>query len=537
MAGEASPPPRPKFLAFLFSLQQARIQAFATNSRTSAYNRDMSNNSLTGAIPDFLAELPSLKLLVTLNCGGSKSLGGSLMFSCRILTDNKLTGTIPSHLCEKNQSAALSVSIEGNPGTRCSQTTRKMKIFIFVPIIASVSILLVLLVTSIIVWRIRRKPSASDGLPRMQQKEELKLNNMAKATHSIFTFTEIKEITNNFEKAVGKGGFGTVYLGYLNDGTQVAVKVLSPLSSQGPKEFQAEALLLTRVHHKNLVSLLGYCNDEHNLALVYEYMDQGTLRDHLSGNNDSLYVLGWEQRVKIALQAAQGSSFAEHRDISSLSLNLSIESLTDLIFDEIKTTGLDYLHNGCRPLIIHRDVKSNNILLKHDFIAKLADFGLSRAFNDETQTPISTAVAGTLGYLDPEYCQSHRLNEKSDVYSFGIVLLEIITGRPVFSSCPERIHIIQWVESKLENGGTSNIVDTKLCGDYDINSAREMLEIAMACTSASSMERLTMSRVVIKLKECSEMDVTGGMDDSGVPSGELPFIRDSYISSLEMKNG
>ncbi|MQM12305.1 hypothetical protein Taro_045223 [Colocasia esculenta] len=168
---------------------------------------------------------------------------------------------------------------------------------------------------------------------------------------------------------IGKGRFGTVYLGFFNDRTQVAVKLLSQLSSQGSKEFQAEAVLLTWVHHKNLVSLLGYCHDERNLALIYEYMGQGSLQDHLSGKIDSLGVLSWEQRVKIAFQAAQ---------------------------------GLDYLHNVCRPPIIHRDVKSSNILLDHDFIAKLTDFGLSRVFNDEKKTETSTAVVGTAGYLDPE---------------------------------------------------------------------------------------------------------------------------------------
>ncbi|MQM03796.1 hypothetical protein Taro_036596 [Colocasia esculenta] len=501
---EASSPPRVIHLNLSSSGLSGGIPASLANL-TALTILDMSNNSLIGAIPDFLAELPSLKLL--------------------ILTGNKLTGTIPSRLCEKNQTAALSINIEGNPADRCSQTTKKKKTFILVAIIASASIgLLILLVISIIAWRIRRRrkfsTTVSDGLPRMQQKEELELNT-AKATHSIFTFTEIKEITNNFEKPIGRGGFGTVYLGYVNDGTdQVAVKVLSPLSSQGHKEFHAEALLLTRVHHKNLVSLLGYCH-EHNLALVYEYMDQGTLQDHLSGNTGNLYVLGWEQRVKIALQAAQGLSFAEQRENSSLSLNFSIESFTDLIFDELKTTGLDYLHNGCRPPIIHRDVKSSNILLNHDFIAKLADFGLSRAFHGDTQAPMSTIVAGTPGYLDPEYYQTYRLNEKSDVYSFGIVLLEIVTGRPVFSRWPERTHITQWVQSRLESGGINIVVDTRLCGDYDINSAHKMLEIAMACTSASSIRRMTMSSVMIKLKECLEIDVTGESitDDSGVPSG------------------
>ncbi|RWV94336.1 hypothetical protein GW17_00043136 [Ensete ventricosum] len=160
-----------------------------------------------------------------------------------------------------------------------------------------------------------------------------------------FTYIQLQKITNNFGRTLGKGGFGMVYYGQLEDGTEVAVKMLSQTSSQGMKEFLAEHL--TRVHHKNLVSMIGYCKDGDHLALVYEYMSQGTLKDHLR--------------------------------------------------------GLEYLHTGCKPPLIHRDVKSANILLNERLEAKISDFGLSKAFLNDDHTHISTKVVGTLGYLDPEY--------------------------------------------------------------------------------------------------------------------------------------
>ncbi|KAM7471799.1 hypothetical protein LguiA_009982 [Lonicera macranthoides] len=281
-----------------------------------------------------------------------------------------------------------------------------------------------------------------------------------------FTYSEVLGITNNFEKVIGKGGFGTVYHGFVGN-TQVAVKMLSPSSTQGYKEFQAEASLLMSVHHKNLSTLVGYCNEGTNMGIIYEYMANGNLDQHLSDKN--LYALGWEERLRIATDSAQ---------------------------------GLEYLHHGCKPPIVHRDVKSNNILLNEKFQAKLTDFGLSRAFPVEGDTHVSTVVAGTPGYLDPEYYTSNRLTEKSDVYGFGIVLLEIITGRPAIAKTQERTHIIQWVTSTLQNGDVSNIIDPRLKGDFDVNSAWKAVELAMTCASRISTKRPTMNAVVMELKEC-----------------------------------
>ncbi|XXG57248.1 hypothetical protein AAC387_Pa03g4455 [Persea americana] len=212
-----------------------------------------------------------------------------------------------------------------------------------------------------------------------------------------FTYAEVLSITNNLQRCIGKGGFGTVYHGQMTNGTQVAVKLLSLQSikspSQGSKEFQNEVHLLMRVHHRNLVPFIGYCQEDGNMALIYEYMARGHLGSHLSDNNSN--ALSWDRRLHIALDVAQ---------------------------------GLEYLHNGCKPPIIHRDVKTANILLNERLEAKIGDFGLSKVYSDDF-THVSTAVKGTFGYLDPEYCNSNNLTEKSDVYSFGVVLLQLITGK------------------------------------------------------------------------------------------------------------
>ncbi|BFG24354.1 hypothetical protein CerSpe_106280 [Prunus speciosa] len=295
------------------------------------------------------------------------------------------------------------------------------------------------------------------------------------STKRQFTYSEIIKITNNFKRILGKGGFGNVYHGYI-DNTQLAIKMLSPSSVQGFQQFLAEVNLLLRVHHKNLTSLVGYCNDKTGVGLVYEYMSRGNLHAHLFSGSSS-NILTWKDRLQIAIDAAQ---------------------------------GLEYLHYGCKPPIIHRDVKLTNILLNENFQAKLSDFGLSRTFPSNDDTHVSTVVAGTPGYLDPEYNLSNRLNEKSDVYSFGVVLLEIISCRPVYPSREhERIHISRWVSSMLAEGDIYGIVDPRLERHFNTNAVWKVVEIAMACVSPNAIKRPTMSQVVVELKESLATEIAG----------------------------
>ncbi|KAH7565360.1 hypothetical protein JRO89_XS09G0195200 [Xanthoceras sorbifolium] len=273
---------------------------------------------------------------------------------------------------------------------------------------------------------------------------------------------ELIERSNNESlmlRVLGKGGFGIVYHGYLDD-TEVAVKMISASSSQGYKEFHAEVNLLMRVHHRNLTNLVGYCKEGSIMGLVYEYMVNGNLQQHLSDKN--AIILSWENRLRIAVDAAQ---------------------------------GLEYLHHGCKPSIIHRDIKSTNILLNENFEAKLADFGLSRMFLTESDTHVSTVVAGTPGYLDPD---------------LGIVLVEIITSQPVIRKKENEItHIIEWVNETLaKRNNIECVADPGLIeGDFGILCVRKAVELALTCASHAPSKRPTMNEAVMRLKECLAMEL------------------------------
>ncbi|XP_034695477.1 putative leucine-rich repeat receptor-like protein kinase At2g19210 isoform X2 [Vitis riparia] len=443
---------------------------------TSLQYLDLSYNNLTGEIPDFLAELTSLN---SLNLSG-----------------NNFTGSVPLALLRKSDKESLSLSLDGNPylckTNSCAEEEEKQKKKgrnITVPVVASVASIasvLLLLAALATLWRfkIRRK---HDGKPKEEKK-------VLDSKNQCFSYSEVVSITDNFQKVLGKGGFGAVYSGHLKDGTQVAVKMLSPSSAQGSKQFRTEAQLLARVHHRNLASLVGYCDEGSNMGLIYEYMANGNLEELLSGKNAP--VLSWEQRLRIAIDAAQ---------------------------------ALEYLHNGCKPPIIHRDVKTANILLNEKLQAKVGDFGMSRIIPFESETHVSTAVVGTPGYLDPEYYITARLNEKSDVYSFGIVLLELISGKPaIIGSHGNKEHIVQWVSPIISRGEIRSIVDPRLEGDLiNTNSVWKAVETAMACVPSISIQRPTMSEVVGELKECLNIEIRDERafnvkEDNGIISSYSP---------------
>ncbi|KAF3962117.1 hypothetical protein CMV_013332 [Castanea mollissima] len=410
---------------------------------------DLSDNRLTGSIPKFLSQLQYLRVLN--------------------LERNQLTGSVPSDLIERSNNGTLLLRVDENSNL-CGSGSCKKKNNIVIP----VSVILLFIVAAVM-W----------GLWRYQKykNKETKSNIQTESLESIdsmqrqFTYADLVRITNNFETVLGKGGSGQVYLGCIDD-TQVAVKVLS-LSS---------VKLLMRVHHRNLTTLVGYCYEGTSMGLVYEYMANGDLEAHLSGKNTN--ILGWEARLNIAMEAAQ---------------------------------GLEYLHNGCKPPIIHRDVKTTNILLNENFNAKLADFGLSKIFPTDGTHVSMLSVAGTLGYLDPE------LTEKSDVYSFGVVLLEIITSRPVIERSYENTHISQWVRMMLDKGDIQNIVDPRLGGDFNVNSAWKAVEIAMACVSTTSSNRPPMSEVVVRLKECLTSGITKRENFEGESNYSVDIVNMNMI--------
>ncbi|KAL5581638.1 hypothetical protein UlMin_014081 [Ulmus minor] len=440
------------------------------SSLTMIKSLNLSNNRLTGQVPNFLSQLQFLSVL---------DLGG-----------NNLTGPVPADLIEKRNSGSLILSLDKNLEVCSPASCKKKKHKYVIPLVVSAAAALVLLLALAVLRGIRRRKKVAYYVcssllsdEKARKTKSLKMGSL-EPKHLQFSYSEILAITNNFEKVIGEGGFGIVYYGYLDE-TQVAVKMLSPTSAQGIKEFQAEIKLLLRIHHRNLTPLIGYCNEGTNKGLIYEYMANGNLARVLS--DKSSYVLSWEERLRIAMDAAQ---------------------------------GLEYLHNGCKPPIIHRDVKPSNILLNEKFQAKLSDFGLSRIFPAEGGSHISTVVAGTPGYLDPEYYTSNWLNEKSDVYSFGVVLLEIITSRHVLMKTEDQSHIVQWVSSMLRRGQIKDIVDPRLQGDFNTNSAWKVVEIAMACVSAISARRPTMINIVMELKECLALELARTREDDGTESKE-----------------
>ncbi|CAH8282261.1 unnamed protein product [Eruca vesicaria subsp. sativa] len=403
---------------------------------------DLSNNNLTGGVPEFLANMESLLII---------DLGW-----------NSLTGPIPQALREREKKG-LKLTIQGNPNLFPSGSgNNKSKKVLLIPVIASVASVAALVALLVLIFVFRKKTTLSEGNTYLPRKRSI----FSKKKR--FTYSEVVELTDNFKEVLGEGGFGVVYYGSLSGSEPVAVKVLSESSVQGYKEFKAEVELLLRVHHINLVSLVGYCDEGGHLALIYEYMANGDLKHHLSGESAGS-TLTCATRLKIALESAQ---------------------------------GLEYLHVGCEPPMVHRDVKSTNLLLDDRFEAKLADFGLSRSFSVGAETQVATVVAGTPGYLDPEYYQTNLLNEKSDVYSFGIVLMEIITNQYVIERAREKAHISEWLKVLISRGDIEKIVDPNLGRDYDSNTVWKILELAMSCVNHSSSDRPNMSKVVNVLKEC-----------------------------------
>lgn len=308
-------------------------------------------------------------------------------------------------------------------------------------------------------------------------------------SQSQFTYEELAKATDGFSQAnlLGQGGFGYVHKGVLNDGRVVAIKSLKAGSGQGEREFQAEVEIISRVHHRHLVSLVGYCIANGQRMLVYEFVDNKTLEFHLHGKGQP--VMDWETRHKIALGSAK---------------------------------GLAYLHEDCQHRIIHRDIKAANILLDLNYEALVADFGLAKLTSDNN-THVSTRVMGTFGYLAPEYASSGKLTEKSDVFSYGVMLLELITGKkPVDPSNMMEDSLVDWARPlltrALEEEKYDGLVDPRLEGNYNTDELHRMVGCAASSIRHSAKRRPKMSQIVRALEGNSSLEDLNDNKPSKVPS-------------------
>ncbi|XP_043695674.1 probable serine/threonine-protein kinase PBL15 [Telopea speciosissima] len=293
-----------------------------------------------------------------------------------------------------------------------------------------------------------------------------------------FQLSELRAITQNFSSnfLLGEGGFGTVHKGYIDENLRsgllkpqaVAVKILDIEGLQGHREWLAEVIFLGQLRHPNLVKLIGYCCEDEDRLLVYEFMPRGSLENHLFKRIS--VSLPWGTRIKIAIGAAK---------------------------------GLAFLHGSEKP-VIYRDFKTSNVLLDSDFSAKLSDFGLAKMGPEGSNTHVTTRVMGTYGYAAPEYVTTGHLTAKSDVYSFGVVLLELLTGRRAMDKTRPKSeqNLVDWVKPYLTSSRKLRyVMDPKLSGQYSVKGAREMASLALKCVSSHPKDRPKMSVIVDTLEE------------------------------------
>ncbi|KAF9599769.1 hypothetical protein IFM89_001715 [Coptis chinensis] len=314
-----------------------------------------------------------------------------------------------------------------------------------------------------------RFPWSSFNEPSKSLPKELEgLHEKYSSTCRLFQYQELVSATSKFipEKLIGKGGSSQVYRGCLADGKELAVKILNP-SEEAVKEFVLEIEIITTLHHKNIISLFGFCFEDTNLLLVYDFLSRGSLDENLHGNKSNKLSFGWGERNKVALGVAE---------------------------------ALHYLHSESAQPVIHRDVKSSNILLSDDFEPQLSDFGLAKWASTSSSHLTCTDVAGTFGYLAPEYFMYGKVNEKIDVYAYGVVLLEILSGRkPISNECPKgQESLVMWAKPILNGGKIVQLLDPILGDSYDSEQMERMALAACLCIRRAPRARPHMS-LVLKL--------------------------------------
>ncbi|KAG9448083.1 hypothetical protein H6P81_014211 [Aristolochia fimbriata] len=442
---------------------------------------DLSNNQFSGPIPVQITQIHILNYLNVsnnrLNQSIPKEIGSMKSLTSADFSHNNFSGRIPengqflyfnassfagnTHLCGSDQNpcnvSSPSTSRSGEEqGDVKSQVPSRFKLIFALGLLACS---LVFALVAIFRTRSIKRRNSKWKLTAFQKLE--------------FGSEDVLECLKD-NNVIGRGGAGIVYRGSMPNGDEVAVKRLlgmSKGSSHHDNGFSAEIQTLGRIRHRNIVRLLAYCSRKESKLLVYEYMPNGSLGEALHGKRGG--YLKWDVRLKIAMEAAR---------------------------------GLSYLHHDCSPLILHRDVKSNNILLDSDLEAHVADFGLAKFLQDNGTSECMSAIAGSYGYIAPEYAYTLKVDEKSDVYSFGVVLLELITGRrPVGDFGEDGLDIVQWARMKTNwsKEAVVNIIDERL-SNVPLQEAMQVFFVGMLCVQEQSVERPTMREVVQMLAQAKE---------------------------------
>ncbi|KAG6675852.1 hypothetical protein I3842_15G125700 [Carya illinoinensis] len=395
-------------------------------------------------------------------------------------------------------------------GNGCSPKRSNAK-FIIIALCISISFSILLLGGSSILLGLKRRKLIKLQEKYFQQNGGLMLqehilnHGRSMETTKIFSNDELKKATNNYDESrvLGKGGYGTVYKGVLPDNKEVAIKKSKICDKSQIEQFINEVILLTQINHRNVVKLIGCCLETEVPLLVYEFITNGTLSDHIH-DISCASSLSWEKRLKIAIETAR---------------------------------ALAYLHSETSMPIIHRDVKSTNILLDDKYTAKVADFGASRLIALD-QTEITTLVQGTLGYLDPEYFQTSQLTEKSDVYSFGVVLAELLTGEKAISSFrPESYkNLSMYFASAVKEDRLLQILEYHIVNDSNIEVLKEVASLATRCLRVRGEDRPTMMEVARELEGLRIMEKHPWEKDNQTTE-EMEYLLNTPTLSFNIENG
>ncbi|KAF5190241.1 Receptor protein kinase clavata1 [Thalictrum thalictroides] len=467
---------------------------------------DLSQNNLSGPIPPEVSNIHILNYLNLsrnhLNQTIPKSIGSMKSLTSADFSFNDLSGKLP----ESGQFTYFNASsYAGNPhlcgsllNNPCNFTTITMKpdkvphnfklIFALGLLICS----LVFAVAAIIKAKSFKKSGSHSWKMTAFRKVE-------------FTVSDVLECMKD-GNVIGRGGAGIVYVGKMPSGEDIAVKRLLGFGTNSHDHgFKAEIRTLGNIRHRNIVRLLAFCSNSQTNLLVYEYMKNGSLGEALHGKKGGM--LGWDLRYRIAIEAAK---------------------------------GLCYLHHDCDPLIVHRDVKSNNILLNSNFEAHVADFGLAKFLVDDGASECMSAIAGSYGYIAPEYAYTLKVDEKSDVYSFGVVVLELITGRRPVGDFGDGVDIVQWVKRTTNSSKEAviRIIDPRLI-PVPLVEAVHLFFIAMLCIQENSIERPTMREVVQMLSEFpreQQQSPTSTSSSSSSSSSSTSPVDQQHPKNLDKKD-